>query len=513
MKKLAPLALLLMFFLGAYLLFKKEPWPEKYLFIFDKNEPLFEMPEFKKNCNILDFGAIKDGKTKNTAAFQKAIAACTEEGGGNVIVPRGKWLTGAIHLQSNINLKLEKGSEIVFSTNPDDYLPVVQTRFEGIELYNYSPFIYANGAENISITGRGKLTGQGDAWSDWSDDQEDAFSNLYNLAKERTMPTERVFGTKKDALRPSFVQFFNCKNVFLSDFSIQDGPMWTIHAVFSENIMAENLKISSFSHNSDGFVIDSSKNVSLNRLEISSEDDAISIKSGLEPDIWNRNISSENITIRNSVINAGHAGVAIGSEMSGGVRNVSIERNYFSHLDWAVRIKSIRGRGGFVENIFAKNLRLQDVDQVLAIDLQYPAPTLIPLTNEPPRVENISLQNVSGKDIKEVFYLRGLPESTLKNVRIANIALKTKGLSEIIDSENITLEHLKINNFKDKELFIENSRDIIFRNSSFCQTNSHNCIVIDGKDNDRIHFKQTNISRANIDLGENVSKESITISK
>jgi len=512
MKKLLLSALLLTFCFIIYLFFKFEPWPEKYLYLFDKREDFFEISKFKKNCSISDFGATSGGQIKNTEAFQQAISTCFQAGGGNVIVPKGSWLTGAIHLQSNINLKLEEGAEVIFSTDPADYLPTVLTRFEGIELFNYSPFIYAKDAENVSITGTGKLIGQGNAWQKWNKRQEDSFIELYKLAEEKKNPTERIFGSEEDALRPSFVQFYNCKNISLEDFSIQDGPMWTIHMVFSENITAQNIHISSFGHNSDGFVIDSSKNVLLNKIEVASGDDAISIKSGLESDIWNKNIPSENVIIKNSIINAGHGGVAIGSEMSGGIKNIVIKQNYFAHVDWALRIKSIPGRGGYVEDVFAKNLKLRDVNQVLAVDLQYPAPTMLPSNQDAiPSVKNITLENIRGTDVEEFVYLRGLPNSQLQNITLKNIHVKSKGMSEIINSEDVLFENVSTDNVKDKELFIENSRNITFYKSKLCQKNASNCISIDGKDNDKIHFKQSNVSIENIDASSSVSKKSIKI--
>lgn len=512
MKKILFLGFLTLFAVGVFVFFKKEPWPEKYLAFFDKNEAFFQMPEFKNNCDIRDFGAVGDGKTKNTEAFAKAIESCAQKGGGNVLVPRGVWLTGAIHLKSNINLHLESGAEILFSKEYDDFLPVVQTRWEGIELFNYSPFIYAKDAENVAITGKGKLKGQGKNWQAWNDRQEEAFSKLYSQALEHKPATERIFGTRQDALRPSFVQFFNSKNILLEDFSIEDGPMWTIHMVFSQNITARNVRIASFGHNSDGFVIDSSRNVLLNKMQIASGDDAISIKSGLESDIWNRNIPSENIIIKNTFFKEGHAGVALGSEMSGGIKNVRVERSFFTNLDWALRLKSIRGRGGFIEDIRVKNLKLDNVNQVLAADLQYPAPTLIPLSQDSPRAQNISLANIQGKRINEFVYLRGLPESPLQNISFKNIQLQTKGMSEIINSQDVLLDRVKLQNAKAKEFFIENSRALTFRESRLCQKNAANCVLIDGKDNDAINFIQTNVTRQNIDLGESVQKENVTVS-
>jgi len=512
MKKTKTIVLFSILCLAVYFFPKIEPWPEKYLYLFDKKEDFFEISKFEKNCPITDFGATSGGKIKNTQAFQQAIAKCFQAGGGNVIVPKGSWLTGAIHLQSNINLKLEKGAEIIFSTDPEDYLPTVLTRFEGIELFNYSPFIYAKDAENVSVTGPGKLVGQGAVWQKWNSRQEDSFIELYKLAEEKKLPTERIFGSEKDALRPSFVQFYNCKNILLEDFSIQDGPMWTIHVVFSENITAQNLNVSSFGHNSDGFVIDSSKNVLLNKIEVASGDDAISIKSGLESDIWNKNIPSENVIIKNSIIKAGHGGVAIGSEMSGGIKNIIIKQNYFSHVDWALRIKSIPGRGGYIEDVSAKNLKLRDVDQVLAVDLLYPAPTMLPSNQAAiPRAKNITLENIRGTDIKEFAYLRGLPNSPLQNITLKNIHVQSKGMSEIINSENVLFENVSTNNVKDKEIFIENGRDITFYKSKLCQKNASNCISIDGKDNDKIHFKQSNVFIENIDASNTISKKSIKI--
>jgi polygalacturonase len=221
--------------------------------------PPIELPAFRDcSFDIRDFGAVNDAETLNTRAFADAIRVCAEAGGGRVVVPPGIWLTGPIHLESNVNLHIQDGAEIRFSTNFEHYLPVVFTRYEGFECYNYSPLIYARNCTNIAITGEGRLNGQGEPWWKLVGKSRKASIRLYDMVCNNVPVKERVFGTVEDGLRPSFVQPVNCRRVLLEDFTIVDGPMWTIHPVYCRDVVVRGVTISTHGRNGDGVNPDSS---------------------------------------------------------------------------------------------------------------------------------------------------------------------------------------------------------------------------------------------------------------
>jgi len=224
--------------------------------------PVLTLPVFPDAVfNIADYGAVGDGVTKNTEAFARAIAACSKAGGGRVLVPPGKWFTGPIHLKSNIDLHLAKGAEILFSQNPKDYLPVVFTRWEGNECYNYSPLVYAKDCNNIAITGKGVLNGQGQSWWHWKHYQYAAAQRLYDSQYNGIPVEKRVFGTEKDALRPPLLQLVNCTTVLLEDYTSKNSPFWNNHIVYCKNVVIRNIRLINpyDAPNGDGLDIDSSE--------------------------------------------------------------------------------------------------------------------------------------------------------------------------------------------------------------------------------------------------------------
>ncbi len=347
-------------------------------------------PKFPdKKYNILDFINSEQAKGDIRTAIQNAIEECSKNGGGIVVVPKGEYYCGGpINLKSNVNLFLEDGVIIKFSTNPDDYLPVVFTRWEGVECYNYSPLIYAYEQENIAITGKGILDGQASSenWWKWNGNknygwmpgmpsQKDSISRpkLMKMNNEGVPVEKRIFG-KGFYLRPNFVQFIKCKNILLEDITITNSPMWIIHPVLSENITIRNVKAISDGPNTDGCDPESCKNVLIENCFFDNGDDCIAIKSGRNLDGRRINVPSENIIVRNSVMKDGHGGVSIGSEISGGCRNVFIENCKMDspNLDRALRIKSNSYRGGIVENIFMRNVEVGEVSNaVIRLNMKY----------------------------------------------------------------------------------------------------------------------------------------------
>ncbi|MEO7531297.1 MAG: glycoside hydrolase family 28 protein, partial [Sediminibacterium sp.] len=322
-------------------------------------------PQFaKKEFNITKYGAVGDGKTLNTEAFKKAINDCNKQGGGRVLVPLGTFLTGAIHLKSNVELHLVDSAKILFSRNSKDY-PIVFTRWEGMELMNYSALIYAYGQENIAVTGNGTLDGNADAdnWWSWNkgrpSKQVPARDLLHELNHKQTDPRTRIFGDGS-FLRPNFFQPYKCKNVLISNVRMINSPMWNVNPVLCENVTIKNLKIIAHGTNTDGVDPESCKNVLISNCYFDTGDDCIAIKSGRDEDGRRINRPAENHIIENCEMKDGHGGVTIGSEISGGAKNIyAINCNMNSpNLDIILRLKTSSSRGGIIQNVFAKDIKV-----------------------------------------------------------------------------------------------------------------------------------------------------------
>jgi polygalacturonase len=400
--------------------------------------PAFSRPSFhKRRFRITEFGAVADGTTKNTAAFAQAVAAAKQAHGGQIVVPAGKWLTGPIQITDDdgscdgIDLHVEAGAEILFSTEFADYLPPVRTRWEGMDVMNYSPLVYFRGCKNVALTGEGTLTGQGWVWWLWKNNLPvgatkdftkpfaTAVYKKYVRSDAGSVPVEARVVAAVDAttlpaelqpaavpvpatmppgmtglLRPSFVEFHTCKNVLIEGVTVQFGPFWMLHPVYSENVLVRNVNIVSWPEsgtitftdaggvphtvtpqNGDGCNPDSSRNVLIEDSFFNTSDDVVAIKSGLNEDGWRVNLPSENIIIRRIRSGNGHGGVTVGSEMSGGVRNVFA---FDSDLtgDTALRIKTLPGRGGEIRNIHYDHIRIAAHNLALEVTTNYPSPTV-----------------------------------------------------------------------------------------------------------------------------------------
>jgi polygalacturonase len=390
-------------------------------------------PQFSnKVYDITQYGAKGDSITDCTVAIRKAIEDCNESGGGMVEIPEGKFLTGAIHLKSNVNLHISKRAVLLFSRNLKSYLPCVLTRFEGNELMNYSPFIYANNQVNIAITGSGTIDGNADMlhWWNWTGSKKDGWiNNMPNQKKDRVkliemsdhrVPVEkRVFG-EGHFLRVNFIQFYKCKNILIDSVRIVRSPMWEINPVLSSNIKVSNLLITSHGANNDGCDPESCKDVLIENCFFDTGDDCIAIKSGREEDGRRINVPSENIIIRNCEMKDGHGGVVIGSEISGNCRNVYIENCKMSspNLDRALRIKSNSLRGGTIENVFMRNVIVGEVSQaVVLVDLYYENVKVGKFT---PTVRNIFIDNVTSEKSEYAVWLKGFEKAPVSNVIISN---------------------------------------------------------------------------------------------
>jgi polygalacturonase len=302
---------------------------------------------------ITRFGAVGDGTTDCTAAFAAAIAACHRAGGGHVVVPAGTYLTGAIHLRSHVDLHVEAGATVLFSQDPNDYLPVVFTRWQGVELMNYSPFIYSYGQRNIAVTGQGTLNGQADAshWWNWKSLETPDFNALEAMADAGTPVSQRVFGNGH-FLPPQMIQPFLTDTVLLEGVTVINSPFWHLNPNLCRNVTVDGLTISSSGPNTDGCDPESCDGVVVQNVTYDTGDDCMAIKSGRDSDGRRVNVPCQNVVIQNCDFADGHGGITIGSEMTGGVKNVyarDLTMNS-ANLQAGHRIKTNTLRGGYVLN-------------------------------------------------------------------------------------------------------------------------------------------------------------------
>jgi polygalacturonase len=406
--------------------------------------PAVEPPSFPDRVfDVRTFGAVDGGLASNTEAFRQAITACSEEGGGTVSIPRGTWLTGPIRLRSNVNLHLEKGALVRFSTCPDDYLPVVFTRWEGVECYNYSPLIYARDCENVAVSGEGTLDGQGQAWWHWKRLQQTAAKALYDAESEGLPVDERVFGTEEAALRPQFLQTIHCRNVLVEGVTFVNGPMWTVHPVYCENVLVRGISVKSEGPNTDGLNPDSCRNVVIEGCAFHTGDDCIAINSGMNEDGWRVGRPCENVMIRDCVMSEGHGAVAIGSGMSGGVRNVYVHDCRVTGGDQGIRLKSMRGRGGCVENVRFDKIQMAGLRrEAIVLNMFYGSSTAASRSARPPVFRNIHVTNVICNGAGVAVAIRGLPEQPIEHVVLANLHLNAVEGIDCQDADDITFSNV-----------------------------------------------------------------------
>ena len=390
-----------------------DPWAAMTGILANIQPPVFPDKDFV----ITDFGAVADGATDCLPAIRQAIEKCNAEGGGRVVIPAGEYLAnGPIHLKSNVNLHVSEGATVRFSVNPKDYLPVVHTRWEGVECMNYSALIYAYEQENIGITGKGTLDGQADntnwwpwsggrgyGWSEGVPSQKDSLCRprLYALNQAEAPLEERVFG-EGGYLRPNFIQPYRCKNVLIQGVTVKNSPMWVTHPALCENVTVDGITVISHGPNSDGCDPESCKNVLIKNCFFDTGDDCIALKSGRNQDGRRFNAPIENVIVRDCEMKDGHGGVVIGSEVSGGARNIFAENcNMDSpNLERAIRVKTNKTRGGVIENLFFRNITVGEVKEaVVRVNMHYSVfsdTTVLYI----PTIRNIYVENVTSKKSK-----------------------------------------------------------------------------------------------------------------
>jgi len=413
-------------------------------------------PKFPgRDFDITRYGATANESFDNTAAIRRAIAACSSAGGGRVVVPAGRFLTGPVHLQSNVNLHVSHGATLAFTRDTKAYLPAVFTRFEGTELMNYSPLIYAFEKENVAVSGEGTLDGQADKtnWWPWKGGAGSPGTSNYNNARQRLLDmaergvpvAQRVFG-EGDFLRPNFIQPYRCRNVLIEDVTIVNSPMWEVHPVLCRNVTVRGVKINSHGPNNDGCDPESCRDVLIERCVFDTGDDCIAIKSGRNADGRRVNVPSENIIVRNCEMRDGHGGVTIGSEISGGCWNVFAYdcKMDSPRLDRALRFKNNAMRGGKIEHVYMKDVTVGQVaDSVLSVDFFYEEGDKGPFT---PIARDIEMLRVTSNKSPYALYLRGFPTAPIEGVRVIDCKFANVEKGNVMqNAKNVTFDRTTIN--------------------------------------------------------------------
>jgi polygalacturonase len=467
------------------------------------NLPKAERPVFKADTfDITAFGAKSDGKTLNTQSINNAIKTCSTKGGGVVRVPGGLWITGPVVLQNNVNLFIS-GTAILQFTDDKDQYQLTEGYYEGKKAIRNQAPISGSDLVNIAITGEGIVDGRGDVWRamgkdrlsepDWrkllstgGEVSEDGkmwypsksyakaaqLKNALQANQSRTLEDYRQF---KDFFRPNLLVLTNCKKVLLQNTTFQNSPAWCLHTLLCEDLTFEGVRIrnESIAQNGDGLDIESCKNVLVDRCVLDAGDDGICIKSGKDEEGRERGKACQNVLVKNCVVYKGHGGFVIGSEMSGGAHDIFVTDCSFIGTDNGLRFKTVRGRGGIVENIYIRNITMRDIiHDAILFDMYYftQTPSLaqsngkvdIPEVNEgTPRFRNLFISDLVCDGADRAMLIRGLPEMLISNIQLKNIFVRSRKGAEISDAQNILLENITLNCQVGKPLvLVENSNGI-----------------------------------------------------
>ena len=422
----------------------------------------FEMPELKpfaypaRTFSIADFGAKPDG-TKCTAAIAAAMAACNAAGGGHVVVPAGTWTTGPIHLKSNCDLHLDRDATLAFTDEPADYLPAVHTTWEGVECLNYSPLLYAYGCENVAITGQGLIAPKMDRWRDWfarPPAHMHATECLYHWCSTNApMASRNVPAIEGSNVRPHLIQMNRTKGVLLDGFRIRESPFWMIHLYHSENCIVRNLSTYAHGHNNDGVDIEMTKNVLVENCEFDQGDDGIVLKAGRNADAWRLNRPTENVVVTNCHFKFAHTLVGIGSELSGGIRNVYVANCSIASSFNLLYVKTNRRRGGFVENIFVEDIDTDSVKSAvfgLATDVLYQWAKFPDYELRYTKVRNINVRNVHARCADWMFNVAADAHEPAVGLHFENVTLDAvrQGFSRIVNARDVTMANVKLGDAK-----------------------------------------------------------------
>jgi polygalacturonase len=402
-------------------------------------------PTFKDQVfDITRYGAASNGGNCGEA-IARAIAECGAKGGGRVVVPAGLFITGPVHLKSNVNLVLAAGATLRFSSDPKLYLPVVRTRYEGIECMNYSPLVYAFEQENIAITGSGTLDGGASRDNWWAWRSRTSVASLVEMGEKDVPLAKRVFG-EGFQLRPCLWQPYRCKNVLIEGVTVKDSPMYNLNPVMCTNVTVRNVAIFGSGPNTDGCDPDSCRDMLIEGCKFSTGDDCIAVKSGRNRDGRQLAMPSENLIVRDCDMKDGHGALTVGSECSGGIRRIFFDQCRLDspHLNQALRIKTNAMRGGVIEDIYYRDITIGQIsDSVLQVDFYYQEGEKGP---EKPVVRNIDIRNVTSKKSKRALFVRGFPSSKLRGLHLENCTFDDVELPSVVENvEEVSLKDVRIN--------------------------------------------------------------------
>lgn len=394
--------------------------------------------------SIRDFGARPDDRQDDRNAIHSAIRSLSEQGGGKVIIPSGTWHSkGPVVLQSRINLHLEQGATLLFSARAADYLPAVKTRWEGTEMYGYSPLVYAANVEDVAITGKGTIDGNTDSeFHGWHAQQQEDMQALRRMGIQGTPLKERQFGAGH-YLRPSLIQFMGAKRLLLEDYTSLNSPFWVNHIVYADHVTVRGIRVDSHRPNNDGVDLDSVTQAVVENSVFRTGDDSVVIKSGRDRDGREIARPSRFIVVRSNDM-GGEDGIALGSEMSGGISHVYFTDNVLRKGKAAIRFKGSLDRGGLVEHIRVSNMKIAEFDDLFWFQLNYPG---VIEGGHPSRYRDIRFSNIEVEKTKRVFEIHAYKEAPLTDVRVSNVRIHSAETPFVLENiKELRLNNLIINN-------------------------------------------------------------------
>lgn len=514
------------------------------------NLPEVLQPRFSKDTiDIRDFGAKSDGNTLNTKSINDAITASNQKGGGVVLIPAGYWLSGPIEMQSHVNLHLDDNAFLQFTADFDQY-EIVEGNYEGKpSARNQSP-ISGKGLENIAITGKGTIDGNGDAWRmvgkgalterEWSNkiasggwvsaDGKTWFpsakTKLAHEEKRSVLLSEGKtladFEDIKDYLRPNLLVWTNCKKVLLEGVTFQNSPAWNLHPLMSQHITIRDVKIKNpdYAQNGDGIDIESCSNVLIEDCILDVGDDAICIKSGKDEEGRIRGIATEKVIIRRNKVYLGHGGFVVGSEMSGGARDIFVEDCTFMGTDKGIRFKTTRGRGGIVENIHIRNINMSNiVQEAIFFDMYYwtkppqanEVQTIPPVTAETPQIRNVFIENINCNGADVGVFVRGLPEMPVQHIKMKNLNMTVNKGMEIKDAQDISIENVRLYTHDENPLlYIESAGNLHFNALQFNNEQSQ-VLEVHGANSSNIVFNNTILDKNKTTFDNGANENAVNI--
>ncbi|MCW9706592.1 glycosyl hydrolase family 28 protein [Fodinibius salsisoli] len=456
--------------------------------------------------DIRDYGAQQmkgDDSFKNTAAIHRAIEAAHQAGGGRVLIPEGDWLSGPIHLMSNINLHVAEGATVYFSEDKEDYLPVVRQRYEGVEAYNYSPMIYAYKLNNVAVTGKGTFDGQGDHWWEWAEGKD--FGDRTEVTKVPLSRRNYGKGAGLEGMRPHFMIFWKSENILMEGITLKDSPMWNVHLLYSNKAIVRDVTVNSLrAPNGDGVVLDSASDVLVEYNHFQTGDDAVVLKSGVNEEALKIDIPTQNIVVRNFEarnVRTGSGGIVFGSETSGGIKNVYVHDAHFEGTDRGIRFKTERGRGNVIENIYVRDITMKDVEsQAINFNSYYSGPGI---TGPAPAIRNIDIRNIQIDGVPEPIELVGLPEKWLENITLENVSVVNaeKG-ARITRVKNLKLHNVSISS-GERALVVDDVYELNLQNVTLNDKAEGTPVFVEGEYSGAVSLG--NISEEQVELADETS--------